>query len=69
MKEIDARGLSCPQPVLLLAEALKGSEKEFLVLVDDFAPLENVTRYAENNGCQVTKVDKGEYTEIHCKRS
>lgn len=68
MKEIDARGLSCPQPVLLLAEALKGSEKEFKVLVDDFAPLENVTRYAQNHGCIVEQADKGEYTEINCRR-
>ncbi len=68
MKEIDARGLSCPQPVLLLAEAMRGSEQSFVVLVDDFAPLENVSRYAENHGCTVEQKDKGDYTEIHCKR-
>lgn len=68
MKELDARGLSCPQPVLLLAEAMKSGEKEFKVLVDDFAPLENVTRYAQNHGCTVKHQDKGDYTEILCQR-
>lgn len=68
MKEVDARGLSCPQPVLLLAEALQGSDKEITVLVDDFAPLENVSRYAQNHGCTVKHNDKGDYTEIICRR-
>ena len=25
MKEVDARGLSCPEPLMLTAEALKGA--------------------------------------------
>lgn len=68
MIEVDARGLSCPQPVVMLQEALKGQEKEVDVLVNDFAPLENCTRFAENHGCTVSHEDKGDYTIIHCKR-
>lgn len=68
MKEVDARGLSCPEPVMMLAEALKGQDKEILLLVDDFAPLENCTRYAENHNCQVKRNDRGTYTELHITR-
>lgn len=70
MQEVDARGLSCPQPVVLISNALKDhpQEKEFTVLVDDFAPLENVTRFAETHGLSVQRIDKGDYTELHCQR-
>ena len=27
MKEVDARGLSCPEPLMLTAEALKGDSR------------------------------------------
>ena len=54
---IDARGLSCPQPVLLtLDEIKKGSGIEFTVLVDTDTAKENVSRAAQNQGCTVTGV-------------
>lgn len=68
MKTVDARGFSCPQPVIMTAEAFKGGDKEILVLVDDFAPQENVSRYAENHGYQVQVSDKDDYTELHLSR-
>lgn len=55
---IDARGLSCPQPVLLtLDEIKKGSENEIVVLVDTDTSKENVSRAAESQGCTVTGVE------------
>ena len=49
--EIDARGLSCPQPVLLFLEAAKKNpEGAFDVLVDVDVSRENVSRAAENRG-------------------
>ena len=54
---VDARGLSCPQPVIMtLDEIKKGSEKEIIVLVDTDTSKENVTRAAENQGCRVNDV-------------
>lgn len=54
-KTIDARGLSCPQPVLMFMDAVKSSpDKEFIVLVDTDASMENVTRAAEGKDCTVT---------------
>ena len=55
---IDARGLSCPQPVLLtLDEIKKGGESEIVVLVDTDTSKENVSRAAESQGCAVTGVE------------
>lgn len=54
---IDARGLSCPQPVLLtLDEIKKGSEKDIVVMVDTDTSKENVSRAAQSQGCTVTDV-------------
>ena len=54
---VDARGLSCPQPVIMtLDEIKKGSEKEIIVLVDTDTSKENVTRAAESQGCKVNEV-------------
>jgi TusA-related sulfurtransferase len=54
---VDARGLSCPQPVIMtLDEIRKGNEKEIIVLVDTDTSKENVTRAAESQGCEVSEV-------------
>ena len=52
---IDTRGLSCPQPVLMFLTAVKGDDHgPFIVLVDNDASLENVSRAAHNRGFEVT---------------
>lgn len=52
-KEIDARGLSCPQPVVLTKKALE-TEREVIVFVDNDIAAENVKRLGANMGCTVT---------------
>lgn len=53
--EVDARGLSCPQPVLETKKALTGrTSGEGTVLVDTVTSLENVSRFARSQGWQVT---------------
>ena len=71
MQEIDARGLSCPQPVLLLEQALKQSpdETEFKVKVDDFAPMENVARYARSHGLTVEELEQDDYYEVFVRKT
>ncbi|MCX7966399.1 MAG: sulfurtransferase-like selenium metabolism protein YedF [Syntrophorhabdaceae bacterium] len=49
---IDARGLACPEPVLLTKKALEKEDK-ITVLVDNTNALENVKRFAINSGCSV----------------
>lgn len=49
MKEIDARGLVCPQPVILTKRALEEiSEGEVVAIVDNITARENVSRLAAN---------------------
>ena len=61
---VDARGLTCPQPVLETKNVLeKGEVSEFLVLVDNPASRENVMRFARNQGCgvEVREDDAGHF--------
>ncbi len=52
--EVDARGLSCPQPVLETKRAIEQDRlNDFIVLVDNFTAKENVARFARNQGFSV----------------
>lgn len=63
MNTVDARGLSCPEPVIMTRKALTTGEGSYVILVDNTASKENVTRYAEHQGYQVSVDEKdGEYT-------
>ena len=63
MKTIDARGHSCPEPVVLTRNAMKNQENEYKVIVDNPTSRENVTRYAEHQGYKVSVTEEnGEYT-------
>ena len=62
MKTVDARGLSCPQPVLMTKNALASKENSYEVLVDNSTAKENVTRLATNSGYKVAVAEKdGDY--------
>ena len=48
MTKVDARGYSCPEPVIMTQNAVKaGTPVE--VLVDSMTPVKNISRYAANN--------------------
>ena len=56
---VDARGLSCPQPVLMTLEEIKKLAKgEIEVLVDTDTSKENVSRAAESQKWQVKDVQE-----------
>lgn len=58
---IDARGYSCPMPVVMVQKAVKESKGGALeVLVDNQCSVENVTRFAENQGYTVQVSPEGE---------
>ena len=53
-KLIDARGRSCPEPVIMTKKAIEAYEgEEVQVLVDSMVAVENVKRYAKNQGFRV----------------
>ncbi len=63
MALIDARGLSCPEPVIMTRKAMMTKENEYDIIVDNPTSKENVTRFAEHQGYNVTVTEKdGEYT-------
>ena len=52
--ELDARGLSCPQPVIETKKAIeKMSSGEIHVLVDTMTSVMNVSRFPKNQGWTV----------------
>ena len=65
-KIVDARGLSCPQPVLMTLDVIaSGTDNEIQVLVDNEASKENVARAAESKGCTIKDIqDEGDETRI-----
>ena len=64
MKEVDARGLSCPEPLILTAEALKGASEPVKILVTEPHQKRNVEKYAKDPGKKATSGDKDGYFEV-----
>ena len=63
MTELDARGLSCPEPVVMIRNAMQSKEDAYCMTVDNPTSRENVTRFAEHAGYQVSVTETdGEYT-------
>ncbi|WP_100065392.1 sulfurtransferase TusA family protein [Miniphocaeibacter massiliensis] len=52
-KEIDARGLSCPEPVILTMNSIKKDIDEVIVKVDTNIAKENVSRFLEGKNFKV----------------
>ncbi len=56
---VDARGLSCPQPVLMTMDEIKKVSKgEIVILVDTDTSKENVSRSAESQGWQIKDIQE-----------
>ena len=53
-RQIDARGLSCPQPVVLVDRAIADGNMDLEILVDNEVARENVSRLINRRG---TKAD------------
>ncbi|MCI8721566.1 MAG: recombinase [Oscillospiraceae bacterium] len=55
---VDARGYSCPTPVIMVQKAVRdGAPATLEVAVDNQCSVENVTRFARNAGYQVQVSD------------
>ena len=64
MKEVDARGLSCPEAIMLTAEALKGAQGAVKVLVTEPHQKMNVEKYAKDHGKKISSEEKDGYFEV-----
>jgi len=55
---VDARGLSCPQPVILTMNEIKKVKKgEIVILVDTDTSKENVSRAATSQGWTLKRIE------------
>jgi TusA-related sulfurtransferase len=60
MNTVDARGLSCPQPVILAKKAIEAGQFPIQVLVETVTSRENVRRMAEKAGYTVAVEQTGD---------
>lgn len=66
---IDARGLSCPLPVVMVKKEVdKNQPTELDVQVDAMVCVENVTRYAHSQGYEVNVEELDEEYTLHLKK-
>ena len=58
---VDARGYTCPMPVVMVQKEVKKNAPSTLeVLVDNQCSVENVTRYGMGQGYQVQVTQEGQ---------
>ena len=64
-KQVDFRGLSCPEPVVRSKHLLETTKPQALeILVDNQASLENVTRFWQKAGYTVSSQAEGSFWRI-----
>ena len=69
MKNLDCRGLACPQPVIRCREAVAAGAAALSVTVDNLAARENVLRYLGNNGFTCTCEEQDSIFYIRATRA
>ncbi|HKM43067.1 MAG TPA: sulfurtransferase TusA family protein [Limnochordia bacterium] len=60
LNTVDARGRSCPEPVVLTRKALEQSPEGVQVILDNATSRDNVKRFAESKSYKVTVKDEGQ---------
>ena len=68
---LDLRGQVCPDPLIQVQDAIKraSSGDAFVVLVDYPLAVENISRWAESQGCTVNLEKKGNEWEIQIAKA
>uniref|UniRef100_A0A7V6CE32 Sulfurtransferase-like selenium metabolism protein YedF n=1 Tax=Thermodesulfobacterium geofontis TaxID=1295609 RepID=A0A7V6CE32_9BACT len=69
MREVDARGFACPQPVLMTKKVIEEGEREFTVWVDNAGSAGNVARFGREQGYEVTVEEKEEGFKVTLKKT
>lgn len=66
---VDARGLSCPQPVILTRKALQEAKAgEVNVVVDTMTQVHNCSRAAAKLGWEASYQEKGDVFELTLRK-
>lgn len=66
---IDARGLLCPMPVVMVQKEVKANNPDtVVVMVDDRCAVENISRFAGSNGYSVNVENDGPDFKLTLKK-
>jgi selenium metabolism protein YedF len=67
MKIVDAKGFSCPQPLIMTKQAIKekAPEEALLVIVNNETSMKNVKRFLEDHQMVVRVTEKSGVFELH----
>lgn len=66
--KVDARGRSCPEPVVMTQKAIKSTATFIEVIVDNTVARDNVCRFAENYGYRTESREDGEDIVLSLKK-
>lgn len=71
MKTIDARGKTCPLPLILTKKAITEAapEETLEILVDNEISMKNVSRFLEDNGMKTNIESKGSVYHIYVNKT
>lgn len=58
MIQIDARGLACPQPVIMTKKAIEASNEPVMAIVDNETAKENIIKLAKSMNCEYRDYEK-----------
>ncbi len=64
MEILDARGLACPEPVIMVQQAAKKSN-DFEIVVDNNIAVQNITRFCNNKGFSIDKKEENGDFKLH----
>ena len=68
-KEIDCRGMACPQPVVTTKQVMDQlKENALTIIVDNPASSQEVDRFARSQGCSVRIEKKGKDFYVHIQK-
>jgi len=70
MKEVNAKGLKCPRPLIMAKKALTEISvgESFKMVIDNETAMNNVKRFLNENGASVECTPKDEYAELLVKK-
>jgi TusA-related sulfurtransferase len=68
-ERIDARGLSCPQPVVLSAQQVVAGKNQFEIIVDTQVSFENVKRFLVGKGFSIERKESDDGIILQARRS
>lgn len=68
MKELDVRGLACPEPLMIVKDELKNGNEDFTVLINEAHTKRNIESFLEDKKAKFNVEDKNDEFVITVNR-